>query len=221
MVNVPIRLIEKETDLTSLDIKPFNWDVVMNGRPYYVGHVPGYVHSIRGWGEPIDLWCWPRDEKPSYENLLEYNLSSPVAWGLRYRESRYIRSKWDDNMMCSGGCTVITRNGEDFYDVRGGRGYSVPKALALIEEIQDHPLEFNTIDFDKKMIGRKIWFRSQPAIITRYIKGQCCAIIEPDGMDFFKRPAEYETDDLFGDWYDERDLKIDIIASATIDWFRG
>ena len=216
-----IKLISEDTDLSNINIEPFNWDVVMKGIPYYVARIPGYIHSFRGWGEPIDLWCWPRSEKPTYENLLEYDLSSPVAWGLEYKNGRHIRTKWGESEMCSSGCTTITRNGEDFYDVRGGIGYSVPKAMALIHDIQDHPLEFNAIDYDKIMIGRKIWYRGQPAIITHYCKGQCCAIIEPDGMERFKRPPEYENDDLFGDWYDEKGLKIDCLSDGVINWFRG
>ena len=219
MEDYGIRIIGKNTVIPKL--KPFEWDLVVNGRPFYVAHVPGFVHSIKGWGEPIDLWAWPRDEEPSYENMSEYDLNSPVAWGLEYRESRHIKCKWDDSMLRGGAGTTITRNGEDFYHISGGRGYSVPKAMAVIEEISDHPLDFDMIDFDKKMIGRKIWYRSQPGIITRYIKGQCCIMVEPDGMEHFALPAEYEGDDLFGDWYDERELKLDCIAERNINWFRN
>ena len=219
MSDITIKLIEEDTEIPEL--KPYEWDVVVKGRPFYVARIPGFVHTIKGWGEPIDLWAWPRDEKASYENLVEYDLDSPVAWGLEYREQRYIRSKWDDVMLRSGAVTTITRNGIPFYDVFGGRNYSVPKAIVLIGEIGEHPLDFNTIGFDEKMIGRKIWFRSQPGIITRYIKGQCCVMVAPDGIDHFKRPPEYENDDLFDDWYDEQELKLDCLADHNIDWFRG
>lgn len=212
-----IRIIDKNTVIPKLT--PLGWDVVVKGRPFYVAHIPGYVHSIRGWGEPIDLWAWPRDEEPSYDNLVEYELDSPVAWGLNYHEGRYIKCKWDDAMLRGGAGTTITRNDEDFYYVSGGKGYSIPKALMLVAEIQEHPLDFGTIDFDKKMVGRKIWYNSQPAIIERYIKGQCCVIIRPDGMERFETPAEFAEEPLWDD-EDAKWLKVDCLASERVWWFR-
>ena len=212
-----IKLIDKDTVIPRLT--PMGWDVVVKGRPFYVAHIPGYVHCIRDWGEPIDLWAWPRDEEPSYENLVEYELDSAVAWGLNYHEGRYIKCKWDDVMLRCGAGTTITRNDEDFYYVPGGKGYSIPKALMLIGEIQEHALNFGTIDFDKKMVGRKIWYNSQPAIIERYIKGQCCVMIKPDGAERFETPAEFAKEPLWDD-EDARLLKIDCLASERVWWFR-
>ena len=212
-----IRLIEKDTVIPKLT--PLRWDVVVRGRPFYVARVPGYVHCIKGYGEPIDLWAWPRDEEPSYENMVEYELDSPVAWGLNYHVGRYIKCKWDDTMLRSGACTTITRNGEDFYDVRGGMAYSVPKAMMLIAQMGEHPLDFNEIDFDKKMIGRKIWYNSQPAVIESYIKGQCCVMIRPDGIDRFTQPAEFAKEPIYDD-EDYKRLKIDCLADGRVWWFR-
>lgn len=213
----PIKLIEKDTVIPKLT--PLQWDVVVKGKPFYVAHVPGFVHSIKGYGEPCDLWAWPRDEEPSYENISEYELSQPVAWGMEYSESRYFKCKWDDSMLRSGAGTTITRNGEDFYHVMGGMAYSVPKAMMLIGDIAHHPLDFETIDFDKKMIGRKIWYNSQPAVIESYIKGQCCVMIKPDGVERFETPAEFAKEPLW-DEEDAKSLKIDCLASERVWWFR-
>ena len=212
-----IRLIEKDTVIPKLT--PMQWDVVVNGKPFYVARVPGFVHSIKGYGEPIDLWAWPRDEEPSYENMVEYELDSPVAWGLEYREGRYVKCKWDDAMLRGSACTTITRNGEDFYDVMGGMAYSVPKAMALIGSLQCHALDFNTIDFDKKMEGRKIWYNSEPAIIECFIKGQCCVMIRPDGIERFTQPAEFAKEPIYDD-EDYKRLKIDCLADGRVWWFR-
>lgn len=218
MSEIQIKLIEKDTVIPK--IKPYDWDVVVGNRPFYVARIPGYVHTIRGYGEGIDLWCWPRDEEPSYENLIEYELDSPVAWGLNYTESSHVKCKWGETMLRGGAGTTITRNGDKFYYVGGDKGYSIHKAITLIARINEHPLEFNAIDFDKKMIGRKIWYRSQPGVIQRYIKGQCCIMVEPDGMEYFSLPVEYAHDDLFGDWYDDRRLKLDCLEDGNICWFR-
>lgn len=122
-------------------------------------------------------------------------------------------------MLRGGAGTMITRNDEDFYYVPGGRGYSIPKALMLINEIQEHPLDFCTIDFDKKMVGRKIWYNSQPAIIERYINRQCCVMIIPDGAERFETPAEFAKEHLWGE-EEARRLKIDCLADERVWWFR-
>lgn len=45
-----IKLVDRDTDLSKL--KPLDWDVVINNRPYYVVKINGYVHTIGGhWGE--------------------------------------------------------------------------------------------------------------------------------------------------------------------------
>lgn len=214
-----IKLIDEQTDLSN--VKPLDWDLVIGHKPFYVARVRGYNHCIKGYGEPIDLWCWPRDEMPTCDNMAEYDLDCPVAWGIEYKEKRRFSVKWGECEVRNGAHTIITRNGEPFYTIGGGRNYSVLKAMVLVGEIQQHPLDFNTIDFDKKMVGRKIWWHSQPGIITRYIKGQCCIMVEPDGMEHFRKPAEYEGDELFGDWYEERDVKLDCLVDGNINWFRG
>lgn len=43
-----MNLIEKDTDIKSLEMTRYNWDVLINGRPYYVVKIKGYVHTIIG-----------------------------------------------------------------------------------------------------------------------------------------------------------------------------
>lgn len=214
-----IKLLDNDVDFSK--IKPFDWDLVLNGRPYYVCRIDGYSHSI-SWCSGLEsrgtLWCYPRDEKPSIDNLVEYTLKEPVSWGVEYAEKHKTKCKWDEVSTISGGGTTITRNGKPFYRVGGNREYSVMRALNLINNIQDHPLEFNTINFDTKMIGRKIWWRSQPGIISHYVHGQCCVIVEPDGFDMWKIPPEFEKEDCL--WYDERDIKLDCLEDGHVWWFR-
>ena len=218
MICDEFRFIDENTDLSN--IKPYNWDLVVKGRPYYVTPVEGYIHRYVGRGEPIDLWCWPRDEQPSHENMIEYDIPESVAWGLEYKVNNYVKCKWDETELRQHGYTVITRNGEDFYTVAGGMAYSVPKAMMLIAEIKDHPLDFGVIDFDKKMVGRKIWYHGQPAVIRRFVKGQCCIIIEPEGAERFTTPLEYQGDSLCGGWEEEKNLKIDCLRDGAVNWFR-
>ena len=216
-----IKLLDNDVNLSK--IKPLDWDLEINGIPYYVCRIEGYCHSIswQGGNETRhELWCYPRHEQPSLENLVEYTLKSPVAWGIEYDEVHKISHKWDEAEIRSGARTVITRNGKPFYTVGGGRDYSIPKAITLIAKINEHPLDFNVIEYYNKMIGRKVWYNGQPSIITHYVQGQCCVIIEPDGIEKFECPPEFKTDDCYWDYEDEHSLKIDCLESNRVWWFR-
>jgi len=214
-----IKLLDENVDFSK--IKPYDWDLVIGGVPYYVCQIKGYCHTLKwrgGLATRQELWCYPRNEQPSLENLVEYDLECPVAWGIQYEEKPRIKSKWGETFTIGGAKTIITRNGEPFYTVPGGMRYSVPEAITLINAIDDHPLEFNSIGYDQKMVGRKIWFNSQPAIIDHFVHGQCCVIIVPDGVDKFKAPPEFKDDDIL--YEEEKELKIDCLRPDRVWWFR-
>lgn len=85
----------------------------------------------------------------------------------------------------------ITRNGIPFYTLSPSVDHntdmyqSVLRALQLIEMIKRHPLNFNHINYNINMIGRRVWYHSQPAIITKWIKKRGIAVLEPDeGMGY-------------------------------------
>lgn len=217
MYDLRIKLIDKDTDISSLKMSKYDWDLVIKQGdkiiPYQVVRIEGYIHSIGGKRGINDLWAYPRNEEPTYENLIEYSGDKPCCWGYRYTPYNYIRHKHDESEIFTSGGVMITRNGEDFYFCRGG----IKEAEYLIKDLDDHPLELDTIGFDMKMIGRKVWWRSEPAVITRYIKGQACVILKPDGIEKFTIPAEYRDDDI--DYYEEPDVKTDIF-DKHINWFR-
>ena len=211
-----IKLIDKDTNISELKMRKMDWDVVMNGKPFQVVRIEGYVHTIGGkWGDN-NLWAYPRDEEPTYENLIEYNSERPVMWGIKFNPHHYMKSKWDETEMRYSGAVTITRNGEDFYTLFGGMNYGIDKARVLISEIEQHPLGFNEIDYDKNIIGRKVWWRSQPAIITMWMKGQACVLLEPDGIERFEKPAEYKNDDMF----DYEEYVKTSIFDKNVYWFR-
>ena len=91
-------------------------------------------------------------------------------------------------------------------------------AYVLDGKLDEHPAELNDRDFDEHLIGRKIWWRSEPGIITYYCKGQAAVIIKPDGIERFTPPKEYEGDG-FGS-YDDDEIKASIF-DKHIWWFRS
>lgn len=219
MREIEIKLIEKDTDISSLNIHELPWDVVVGKEkkiPYQVVRIKDYYHSIGGRHGNNDLWMYPRGEKPTYENLVEYQgRDMGVCWGIKYEPYNYIRSKWDEAECFTTGGAMITRNGEDFYFCREG----IDMAKVLINRISKHPIGFNCINWDKHVIGRKVWWRSEPAIITNFIKhGQACVILEPDGIDKFTTPAEFAEEEG-DDYYCGGNVKTDIF-DKHIWWFR-
>lgn len=209
-----IRLIKKDTDLSSLEMRKFPWDVELGGKPYQVVAIDGYVHSIGGRHRENNLWMYPRNEQPTYENLIEFQCDgSGVCWGLKYEPHNYVRSKWDEDECYTSGGVTITRNGKDFYFCRSG----LDLASYLIKRINEHPLELNEYGWKEKAIGRKVWWRSEPAVITHYCDGQACVILKPDGIEKFTTPAEFA--DEGDDYYCDGDVKVEIF-SEHIWWFR-
>lgn len=210
-----IKLITEDTDIGSLKISKMNWDVEVNGISYQVVRIEEYVHSIGGkWGEN-NLWMYPRDEEPTYDNLVEYYCNDcGVCWGIKYEPHNYIRTKWDEPECYTSGGATITRNGKDFYFCSGG----IIEAQYLIKDLDEHPLDLNMYGFTEKMIGRKVWWRSEPVIIRSWIgHGQACVILEPDGIDNFTTPAEFADDESM--IYEDKTVKTSIF-DKHIWWFR-
>lgn len=211
-----IKLITENTDISKLEMFKFDWDVVIGSFPYQVVRIPGYVHTIGGNRGENDLWMYPRDVKPDYRNLIQYNLDGcGVCWGIIYQPKNYVKTKWDENEGRTSGGALITRNGESFYFCPGG----IIEAMNLLRVIPEHPANLNQIDFDKKLKGRKIWYRSQPAVIEKYLGGDDARIvIVPEDGNKFSVPNEFMDEPYIDDEY--QDEIIDTIFSPHMWWFR-
>ena len=214
---VEINLID-EQNFPTIEFSKLDWDVEVHGVPYQIVRAKGYAHCIGGhldWGEGNDFWAYPLNETMTLENLIEFDGVPGATWGLEYTPTNYIKTKWDETEIRSGRKLLITRNGKPFYDGL----MTFHQAIAYIMDgiLEDHPLDLNNRDFDKKCIGRKVWWRSEPAVITDYIQGQACVMIAPDGIPQFTLPNEFENDDIFS--YDEPEIKISIF-DKHIYWFR-
>ena len=212
-----IKLIEKDTNISELKMSKMHWDVMLHGKPYQVVKIKGYVHTIGGRRGENDLWMYPRDESPTYENLIEFQCEGcGVCWGIKYEPHNYVRNKWDESECYTTGGAMITRNGEDFYFCRGG----IDEAEWRIKHLDEHPLDLNEYGYAEKMIGRKVWWRSEPAIITDWIDdGQACVILEPDGIEKSTTPAEFAEEEG-DDYYEDGFVKTEIF-DQHIWWHRG
>lgn len=212
-----IRLLTKE-DIKKIQYTKMPWDVWVKNTPYQVIDVKGFVHTIGGhldFGDGNSFWAYPLGEELTYDNLIEYDGCTGARWGIEYYPTNYIKTKWDETEIRQGRHLVVTRNEKPFYD-----GFmTIHEALSLVldNKLSEHPLNLNNRDFDKRCIGRKIWYRSEPAIIERYVDGQACIIIKPDGMEMFSVPKEYQDSDI--PHYEEDTVKVEIF-DKHIWWFR-
>lgn len=89
------------------------------------------------------------------------------------------------------------------------------QAARYAEILLEHPLQI--WNPKEHILGRKVWYRNDPAVITMLIKDQGCVILEPDGIGAFaKRPWRNN------DWDDDGDssVKIDIVQDQNVWWWR-
>lgn len=211
-----IKLIDENTDLSNLK-RPIGWDLEIKGIPYDIYRVDGYNHTIGGkYGENC-FWACATGEKPTHENLIEFNGDAPT-WGVTFDRINYVKSKWDETSVEANGACWITRNGKNFYSIPARHmDYGLAKAqYMLVQLIEECPLWLSERNWKENAIGRKIWYENQPAIITR-ITSDNELWIEPDGIGKFKAPASWEDMD-FEDYEDG--LRTDLL-SPNIDWFRN
>ena len=198
-------------------IVPFSWDIVINHKPYKAYQLEGYYHSVGSRWD--DVWCCPRDEEPTKENLIGYAADDVCSWGIEIKQHNYRNFKHE--CVEQSIYVIITRNGDHFYDFTcHDMGYGIAKAQTLITKIKEHPLDFSSFNFDKQIVGRKIFYRDQPAIVRSYIYGQCCIMIEPDTnyIEHFTPPCWALTDNEWDPY--EQDLKIDCLEDGNVWWFR-
>lgn len=75
----------------------------------------------------------------------------------------------------------------------------------------ESPFDFSNPD---KEVGRKVYYRDEPAFVERVVLDQGCVILKKDGSGDFKRA-------VWDDDWDEADSTIkDDILSNHIWWFR-
>lgn len=213
---VELRLIKAE-DIPDLKYSKLDWDVCVRGVPYQIIRVPGFAHCSGGhldYGEGNNFWAYPLGEEMTIDNLIEFNGVRGAAWGIEYTPINGIKSKWGETEIYEGRKLLLTRNGEPFY----GELLTFHQAIAYVQDgiIHEHPLSLDSRDYDKKAIGRKVWYRSEPGIVTYCQDAR--VTIAPDGMEEFSIPKEFEAEDAPFD--EPRTSIFTSIFDPHIWWFR-
>lgn len=89
------------------------------------------------------------------------------------------------------------------------------RAQEVVEALQDHPIQWFREKDRSEVVGRPVWWRDQPAIVSNYFADQGCVVLTPDGVDGFLPPGWSEPGDEH-----EPDVKVDVLNDG-IYWFRG
>lgn len=209
MNGLNFKYIEPTTDLSIA--QKMGWDVVSQGTEMEVYRIPGHFHTFGGrWGNNC-YWACPRNEKPSYENLIQFE-GHIISWGIVVEEANFFG---DDNVRRSHTC-YITRNGKKFYPVTtGDLDHGLANARKILFDIQEGPIDVNSYNFAEKLIGRKVFYYDQPAIVKRYNDGQGTIIVESETGKPFISPNYMP--DLFES--DETTSCVELF-SKSIYWFR-
>lgn len=225
------KLIQCNTDLKKLQedgiMRQLPWDYAVISRageitPYKVYRIEGYKHTEGGrWGQNC-YWCCPRNEEPSYDNLIEFDSDDVCLFGVQADPVSNMRYKWDEKQVDSGWVFKITRNGSQFHKFYyGDLLKGLIKAQQLLEEIQDSPFAVFNYDWQSDWIGKPVWYGDCPAKIEKFREGYFEVFLVPDGIPEFPIPNSWKDDGILKESWEE--YKHGIWVECTdqrIYWFR-
>lgn len=172
---------------TKYHITELDWDAVVDGKEYKVIITEGLNHQFGGELGRTDLWLCPRDEQPSENNIIPYiGGLGGVCWEVKSDKHNTIVDVFDEEnnpvtkVCLTNTSYAVTRNGKIFAPVS-----SRFSGEQLIEQLQRVPF-FNSYNYEEKIVGRKIYWNDQPAIITEINNGELTIVT--DGIDSFNLP---------------------------------
>ena len=127
----------------------------------------------------------------------------PLSWGIRYYIKNEIHEKYGDSELVSISHIIITRNGEDFYTIIETRDrglyVGIDKARLLIDKAKSHPLDFNMINFDSNMIGRKLLYKDIEYTIVSFCNGIGNILIQNTKFDTNVIPVDIFSEEI--NWF--------------------
>lgn len=198
----------------------YDWNVTLGSEhiPMQVYKIEGCIHTKGGkWGIN-DLYVAKRDipkEKLTPSDLTPFN--GDICWSYSVENKNHygkddIRNSTKAKIFCGG---------EQVYELVYSWNFITHKIMTIINELQEHPIPFNLINYEKEILGRKIWWRDQPAVIIGYSKPGGTVNIAPDGKAFFEllNRDKNEECEMFTDYATEPYILEDILA-PSINWFR-
>lgn len=170
-------------------------------------------------GVPNDWWLKFDKNDGTYDWVPWVDkLTKRPCFEIKIKEGNHIKHKWDEWDIRGSVFCEIFLNGDKVYDfITRDVEYAFAKATVLKTEIMEHPFDFLNPEGE---IGRKVFYREEPATIERVILDQGCVIIKKEGSEYFKTPIWHDEDDKVGDEDDRESEVKEEILSPHIWWFR-
>lgn len=210
-----INLIKLDTDLSKLG-NPMGWDLEINGKPYDVYRIEGFIHTIGGGNGENCNWACPAGEKPTFQNLIEFDGEAPT-WGIMFDQVNRIKTKWDETRIEKSGRCWITRNGANFYNIpTRDMDFGLATARHKLVMLMESPINIGMRGWKEELRGRKIWWRDQPAIV-QYVSQDNELYIVPDETSHFSSPPSFGPPGSYSRYEDG--LFADLL-SPNVGWFR-
>lgn len=147
-----------------------------------------------------------------------------VLTRIEIEEYNYIKeSEMSGDEIRQGGSVKVFLNGKQVGGefIRSWQS-GIEIAKALHSKIMDHPAWLWEPDVEKRIEGRKVYYKNTPAVLRHYMPDQACVMIDVvPGMQFPLPP--HVIDDMDGEEiasdYDRQSIK-DSIFSPHIWWYR-
>lgn len=142
---------------------------------------------------------------------------------ITFKDYNYLKeSELSGDQVRKGGTCTISINGtvvETFFyrEIEN----ALHRAAHRLTEIHEFPVRLWDEKDKASLIGRKIYFRNQPAIITDYFEDQACVMIKHDPEDTPFVPAPYDLEGVKnGEQVEYFNQVKDSIYSKNIWWWR-
>ena len=119
-----------------------------------------------------------------------------------------------DEVRKGGSCTILADGVPVFEFFTRDTQSALLRAHHLIGELSDHSSGWLSSADRAKLVGRKVFYRNDPASVKSLIEDQGCLILVPDGVERFAPEPWREAD---GD--DDGYVKVEV-TSRSIWWWR-
>lgn len=208
----------KLEDMKKLD--RYNWNVTLGKehKPMQVYRIDGCIHTKGGKRGTNELYM--ADRNIAKEDIKPGDLtpfSGDICWGVNIQQHNYY-GKDEVRVGCGAD---ITCGGRKIYHITCSFDYIAARAMDTILKLQEEcPIPFGEIDFEKWVLGKKIFWHDQPAVVTSYNVEDGTVFIKPIGQDTFKLlNRDKKEQDWVKEYATESCIKDDILASS-IWWWR-
>lgn len=156
------------------------FDILINDKTYTVYNIEEYEHEYGKWNGCPTTWWLDYSEYVEYidetGDLEEADIRelvpyidkgvNRICWEVRFKQRNYMKYKWDDWDLRSGGKCEIYANGKLVYSFFSrDMNNALSTAQTMEWKLLEHPYNFLNSEEDH---GRKIWYYGLPATIRNH-----------------------------------------------------